>query len=317
MKDLTDDTVLYIGSFLDPLGILNVALTCRRFGSATSAHHVSLMEQGARQLIEAAPLYERNWVPYTQNSSSSSTTWIGLYYELLKLRAPPTFNTILGRGIRHINNNKHHVYVSLREQYQAQQLQDAKRLILRKRNRLMTTGDSSYVSCVAIGNHIMRAGRHYVKFTMTRVEKISFGIIKPIDENLADDHTDTNGFSSYGCCPFTSPSLLCALSSRTQDPYKSNVYCCLYNTFPGTCQWCDYNMMERTIDNWTGMEYSLEGDVGLLLDLDEGTLTVYKNGRRLGIMKDGITGEYCWLMSIQGASNPTAVQIKRAPIPDA
>ena len=43
--------------------------------------------------------------------------------------------------------------------------------------------------------------------------------------------------------------------------------------------------------------------VGLLLDLDEGTLSVYKNGRRLGTMKDGLSGEYCWLMSIQGASN--------------
>jgi hypothetical protein len=51
--------------------------------------------------------------------------------------------------------------------------------------------------------------------------------------------------------------------------------------------------------------------VGLLLDLDEGTLSVYKNGRRLGTMKDGLSGEYCWLMSIQGASNSTAVQIKR------
>ena len=51
--------------------------------------------------------------------------------------------------------------------------------------------------------------------------------------------------------------------------------------------------------------------VGLLLDQDEGTLSVYKNGRRLGIMKHGLSGEYCWLMSIQGASNSTAVQIKR------
>ena len=40
------------------------------------------------------------------------------------------------------------------------------------------------------------------------------------------------------------------------------------------------------------------GTIGLLLDLDEGTLTVYKNGRRLGVMKDGLSGEYCWYTSI-------------------
>ena len=207
MIDLTDDAVvLHIASFLAAVDILNAALTCRRFGSAAAGtaadddrHPSSLMEQGSRQLIDAAPAYERSWVlPYKKNPSCSSTTptsWIGLYHELLKLRTPPTFNTILGRGIKHINNNKHHVYVSLREQYQEQQLQDAKRLILRKRHRLMSSAGStdnsnSYVSCVAIGNHIMRAGKHYVKFTMTRVEKISFGIIRPIDENMLVDAKD-------------------------------------------------------------------------------------------------------------------------------
>ena len=56
--------------------------------------------------------------------------------------------------------------------------------------------------------------------------------------------------------------------------------------------------------------------VGLLLDLNEGTLAVYKNRQRLGIIKDGLSGEYCWVMSIQGASNSNAVQIKRGFFPD-
>ena len=39
-------------------------------------------------------------------------------------------------------------------------------------------------------------------------------------------------------------------------------------------------------EQWDGVK-SLDGDetIGQLLDLDEGTLTVYKNGRRLGVMK--------------------------------
>ena len=37
---------------------------------------------------------------------------------------------------------------------------------------------------------------------------------------------------------------------------------------------------------------------GLLLDLNEGTLSVFKNGRRLGVMKDGLGGEYVWFASV-------------------
>jgi hypothetical protein len=43
------------------------------------------------------------------------------------------------------------------------------------------------------------------------------------------------------------------------------------------------------------MEGFRQGDVvGLLLDCDAGTLTVKKNGRRLGVAATGLTGEFCW-----------------------
>ena len=34
------------------------------------------------------------------------------------------------------------------------------------------------------------------------------------------------------------------------------------------------------------------------MDLDEGTLDVYKNDIRLGTMKNGLVGEYCWVITI-------------------
>ena len=37
--------------------------------------------------------------------------------------------------------------------------------------------------------------------------------------------------------------------------------------------------------------------VGLLLDLDSGTLSVFKDGRKLGVMKEGLSGAYCWFVS--------------------
>ena len=53
---------------------------------------------------------------------------------------------------------------------------------------------------------------------------------------------------------------------------------------------------------WEGKEWIREASfkIGLVLDLDEGTLDVYKNDRRLGTMKSGLVGEYCWVVLLVG-----------------
>ncbi|EJK52311.1 hypothetical protein THAOC_28429 [Thalassiosira oceanica] len=52
-------------------------------------------------------------------------------------------------------------------------------------------------------------------------------------------------------------------------------------------------------DEWEGMEPARVIDdleLGLLLDLDAGTLSVFKDGRKLGLMKKGLAGTYCWFI---------------------
>ena len=51
----------------------------------------------------------------------------------------------------------------------------------------------------------------------------------------------------------------------------------------------------------------------MLLDLDQGTMTVYKNDERLGVMATGLSGEYSWAVAlgVQGSS----VRIESAPAP--
>ena len=42
-------------------------------------------------------------------------------------------------------------------------------------------------------------------------------------------------------------------------------------------------------------EFDSKGDVvELLLDCDDGTLAIKKNGKRLGVAATGLTGEFCW-----------------------
>ena len=40
------------------------------------------------------------------------------------------------------------------------------------------------------------------------------------------------------------------------------------------------------------------GEIAMLLDYDAGTLTLYKNNRRLGIVQDGLAGEYSWMVTL-------------------
>ena len=58
-----------------------------------------------------------------------------------------------------------------------------------------------------------------------------------------------------------------------------------------------------------------DGAISLLLDLDEGALSVFKNGRRCGIMKSGLSGKYCWMLTLGNEVYEQTVRIERGPIP--
>ena len=67
---------------------------------------------------------------------------------------------------------------------------------------------------------------------------------------------------------------------------------------------------------WDGIQNAREqGDrIGMLLDLDQGSLTVWKNGVKLGVMiTEGLSGPYCWAVEMleQGQS----VRIESAALP--
>ena len=96
----------------------------------------------------------------------------------------------------------------------------------------------------------------------------------------------------------------------------SSVQCCLYNSSSGNClpsEWKDNDRENERTVRWGGSESSASGDdIGMLLDLDEGTLSVYKNGRKLGVMKRGLAGPYCWVVMM---NHGTRVSVKRGTIP--
>jgi len=168
METFTDDTVVAMASFLSPRDMLNLALTCKRFGDKHGAATKRLRRLAAREakksrggrdvrqkvdttisLMEVAAhtALHTKWTDEEKNTlpKRGDESWIGLYQEFFKLfRYPLQFDKLVGNRIHYDyvqslsspNNVRSYVY--------AQQLPG-------QRN---TYG--------AISSNIMRAGRHTV-----------------------------------------------------------------------------------------------------------------------------------------------------------
>ncbi len=130
---------------------------------------------------------------------------------------------------------------------------------------------------------VMRAGRHYAEFTIVQSGHcdLYFGVVRP---------RDGAGEGMMG-----------KLVAKSADH-------CLFYAFEGYRQ--------PGFHCWEGMERASSGDcIGLLLDLDEGSMTAFKNGKRLGMMQtSGLSGDYCWAVTLflQGDS----VRIEPAVTPE-
>ena len=68
-------------------------------------------------------------------------------------------------------------------------------------------------------------------------------------------------------------------------------------------------------DGWSHTRLRHDGTetVGLLLDLDAGTMTAYLNGRLLGVMATGLTGEYTWAVSLDQGYDTGVVRVEVGP----
>ena len=136
--------------------------------------------------------------------------------------------------------------------------------------------------CAAASNAAMRAGRHYAQFTMVSGNFMCFGVIRP-------------GWDVEG-----------GQYAMVSDGH------CFYGTYNG-----DLLPSYTSGHNWEGRQAAREdGDrIGLLLDLDQGSMTVYKNDERLGVMATGLSGEYSWAVSMYDEGFRARVEAAALPAP--
>ena len=123
----------------------------------------------------------------------------------------------------------------------------------------------------------MRSGKHYAKFTLNGCHRFNYfypGVVRPINwlENI--QMGDFCFWDAYAGL----------LSEKTDRWGESNVHWCNFYNFEGHCFWGDWQNPPNFEVEWNGRDGTDIDDceIGMLLDLDAGTLTVYKDGRRLG-----------------------------------
>ncbi|EJK47936.1 hypothetical protein THAOC_33309 [Thalassiosira oceanica] len=281
------DVAFLLAALLDARDLCRASLTCKALG-AKRDHGPSLVEEAARRQFECASVWERSCLPKYDGEG-----WIELYHHLLMLRSELTFDRLLARNIRHGADAS---------------------TVTRK-----TNSGSSASATALCSNHVMRAGRHFAHFTATRSEMI--GVIRPniqVNASDFDEYVELNGtlahligsYRSQGEVTEFTPGIQefwrYLMSYRTARWSDSNVHCC-YCIFVGTedededededevghhfcCfDWASGPVPGRMIGN---LNQSLP--IGLLLDLNEGSLSIYQDGRRFATLKDGLSGEYCW-----------------------
>jgi len=276
MDRMDDDMLKRCASYLAPEDMVSLGRVARRFGlpgdedSGSSPPESSLVEAVARDAFaQAATEDERIALPRYHNESS-----ICQYNQLVQLRAPLEFSQLIGEDVHYSPPWS---------------------------NSCVCVDNDYYWNC-AIGSSIMRGGRHFAKFDIAP-DDVNVGVIRPIAgwddrgiENFLPSIIDSNDSVSYDL-----------LAERTER-WHGDIHCCSYCCQDGTC--CRTDWHTQSINDWVGQEhFRRPGTIGLLLDLVEGSLSVYKHGRRLGIMASGLMGEYCWFTSM--AVGSCSVRIKR------
>ena len=127
------------------------------------------------------------------------------------------------------------------------------------------------------GKVVMRSGRHFAQFAVVG-GGLLFGVIRPgYDVEGGEEADDVDGH-------------------------------CFYSTFDGQSDPGEHA--------WEGMQSADKpGDrVGMLLDLDQGSMMVYKNGLKLGVMvAEGLSGPLCWAASLYDAGGSTRIESAPAP----
>ena len=286
LTSLSADIAVRCASYLASDDLLNLALTSKLYGAPAGMRRGfwSLSEEVARQRYETATASEKGGVP----SRGGRPLWLKLLRRLEVHRVPLRFDHLLGSAmgtgeIGYVDGDMSSVFFG----------------------EVRSIGASD---CTVISNFVMTDGKHYAMFRINGIglddsglQCIRIGIMTPVYVVGWDEDRRRN----YS--PFCQ-----------SDGADGSTTCCVYDAMDGDCTYLENGSDDLEYLAWDGME-SIAGErdvaIGLLLDLDNGTLAVFKNGRRLGIMKNGLAGAFCWMAYLRKWVGTCKLAIERGELP--
>jgi len=255
-----------------------------------------LIKKIAYNLYEGASPWEKDAL-----SLQAGYSPLYMYNDLIQLRMSLKFDQLFGY-IQHANGDKSTVEpLSMRGRI--------------KEAHSIATG-RSYRAFTAVSDHVMKTGKHYVTFTCSSgLNQASdqpnwFGIVRPMKRftPLGYIRRSTNEITTWTkglFTPFDGIQISELRELQCPEWGNSNTHACVYQTINGQSKSTDWgfnnsvNSIPKVANKaWEGMQSFDGGKIGLLLDYDEGTLSVYKNDIKLGVLKKGLSGVYCWMVSV-------------------
>lgn len=181
-----------------------------------------------------------------------------------------------------------------------------------------------YVSAAVASGYVMRSGSHFTEFVVHGNGMPTIGIVRPmasLDAGTGTDYFFINDSEERYIVRSRLEELYTDfLAQRTDDWGDGNVHACEYRPSTGRMCWTNWNDEEEEGSSNTerfsnrnrattfGMLLN-STTFGMLLNFDKGTLAVYENNRKLDVMKDGLSGPYCWYTTV---SHEASVAIKKA-----
>jgi hypothetical protein len=277
LLETPDDVALVIACCLTtPRDLLRLAMSSRRFRLRTVPDPDHSSDAGtAPELWSIVNEAARRLIAGDARvPRRRADSWLGLMSELEVLRAPLAFSC-KGKGYKLCNLGRE----MMRSRRTREEFAVASKVVLRGgRHRARFTLECSQQN-FATGEMLCGVLRARVGLNVDKVEnpfyeKVSMALARGIDR-----------------------------CSRLQDSG-----CCMYSTESGLR--CPGGKRWQGMESATGLTVAITME----LDLGAGTMSVWKNDQRLGVMATGLSGEYVWAA---GLFEGTRVRIEHAtPMPD-
>ena len=284
---LVTQIVSFVGTSLE---LINVALTCKSFGWQQPASGLdwSIAEEAARQAVCSGQHDIMGVRISVTQYVRGRMTWLSILFEL---EHPLKFDSLFGRDIEHGG---------------------------RKAIRGSQNGVGIMAGTAVANNYVMESGIHFAEFQITAGRPF-IGVVRPMS-NLDPVRFADGSFHFFGERWYDD-----FLAARTDEWGDGNVHACEYYCGTGIMNCTNWGGEQGLYVDWRGWGAREDCEtrshtIGMLLNLDEGTLTVYKtvyhnNTLCLGVMKDGLSGSYCWYTTV--TSEHDAVGIRRGVAPRA